>query len=200
MSSDVVIKNLSNEDIAEIAKNFLEKHNRTKQIPVPIEEIIEIELQIRFIPVPELKKQFDIEGFISSDFSTITIDNQTFMSYPPNRARFTLAHELRHYVLHQNIYKEHGVLDIDSFVDFSNGINDKDWRKIESQAHVFAGYFLMPRDHFRAVVNELMDGIQILSISDLRSIVERISTTFLVSGECAYRQLEKEYNVKDVVI
>jgi Zn-dependent peptidase ImmA (M78 family) len=63
----------------------------------------------------------------------------------PNRARFTLAHEVGHIVLHKD------------FIDAQNFKEEAEWRTfvlndlhrdpMEVQANIFAAYFLMPSDH-----------------------------------------------------
>jgi len=70
---------MTTDEINEIAKEFLKHYHKSMQIPIPIEEIIEFDLEIDIIPIPGLKHDFtesnlDIDGFISSDFQSITID------------------------------------------------------------------------------------------------------------------------------
>ncbi len=50
------------EKIAEISNNFLLEHNCYKTIPIPIEYIIEYHLRLDIVPMPNLQRDFDIDG------------------------------------------------------------------------------------------------------------------------------------------
>lgn len=69
----------------------------------------------------------------------------------PGRIRFTLAHELGHYILHRR-----GKGDLrcnhEDMLDWS-----EDERSIEAQADLFASYLLMPLDDFRRQVTATVD-------------------------------------------
>ena len=56
---------LSYEDINSHAESFLATHHPKLRLPVPIEEIAEFNLRIDIFPFPNLRRTFDIEGFIS---------------------------------------------------------------------------------------------------------------------------------------
>jgi len=81
------------DDLRNVAQAFLERAHPGGEIPVPIEEIIELRYKLDIVPTPGLKPAFDIDGFISSDLSTIYVDEFVYESYLA-RYRFTLAHEL----------------------------------------------------------------------------------------------------------
>ena len=62
-----------------------------------------------------------------------------------SRYRFTMAHELGHYILHSHLFKEQGVTSIgesDETLSISKNVS----RKLEYQANSFASYLLMPKD------------------------------------------------------
>ena len=72
MNNNIQAEWMTTDEINEIAKEFLKQHHKSMQIPIPIEEIIEFDLEIDIIPVPGLKHDFtesnlDIDGFISSE-------------------------------------------------------------------------------------------------------------------------------------
>lgn len=62
----------------------------------------------------------------------------------PNRQRFTIAHEIGHFVLHRPSER---VVD----VTFARRLGARD--KIESEADQFASNLLMPAEHFRGVIS-----------------------------------------------
>ena len=50
-------------------------------IPTPIEEIAEFKCRLDIIPLPGLRDLLEIDGFISSDLSSITVDQQVAQRY-----------------------------------------------------------------------------------------------------------------------
>ena len=108
------------EQINSIAESFLDTYHSSRNLPIPIEEIIELKLQLDIIPVPGLKDCFekiglDIDAFISSDFKSITVD-QHIQEHASNRYRFTLAHEIGHTLLHGYLYSQFKFTTIDEWV------------------------------------------------------------------------------------
>ncbi len=72
----------------------------------------------------------------------------------PGRVRFTLAHELGHYVLHRELR--------DRFRCSTEEMHDWDEREIETEANVFASFLLMPLDDFRCQVAGHPPSIELL--------------------------------------
>jgi len=144
------------------AESFLSIHNPSGTIPVPIEEIIEFQLQIDIIPIPGLKEGFekvglDIDAFISSDFSNITVDEYVQEKFN-NRYRFTLAHEIGHKYLHGYLSKQFRFNNIGEWIATINQISVREREIVEWQANEFAGLVLVPRaalkDEFKKAIKE----------------------------------------------
>lgn len=98
---------LSYEALRRRAGDFLRTHHPDGTIPLPIEEIVEFRYRIDIIPVPGLQEAFEVDGFISSDLKSITVDAFVH-ERRPGRYRFTLAHELAHVVLHRRLQSKWG--------------------------------------------------------------------------------------------
>ena len=96
---------ISNEEIERKAEEFLGQYHSSRMIPVPIEKIVEIDLQISIVPIRGLLKQESIDAFLSHDFKELYIDYDHYMEQT-NRSRFTLAHEMGHLSLHKKIIEE----------------------------------------------------------------------------------------------
>jgi hypothetical protein len=62
--------------------------------------------------------------------------------YP--RFRFTVAHELGHYLLHAPLFKERGVVSVGESLN-TISLSETDSRRLEYQANKFASYLLMPQ-------------------------------------------------------
>lgn len=138
----MTLKFIHPQDIEKKAIEFLSQYHRNGTIPIPIEDIIEIELKIKIIPSPGLLSRFGIDAFSTRDFEEIYIDERQFFEIE-NRARFTLAHEIGHYVLHrQFISKSPKFKNLDQWKDFV--LSDIKRDPLETQANIFAGFLLMP--------------------------------------------------------
>ncbi len=96
---------LSYDDIAQRAEAVYRLHNAMDAIPVDIEAIIDIGCRIDIYPSPGLMDRFQIDAYISRDLSEIHVDKRIYEQRPPNRYRFSLAHEFAHLILHGDIYR-----------------------------------------------------------------------------------------------
>ena len=128
------------------AQAFLEKYHASFSTPVPIERIVEIDLQISIVPLKGLLARESIDAFLSHDFSELYIDYDHYMGQT-NRSRFTLAHEVGHYVLHRDVVAQ--ITSVEQWRRFILG--EGTGRAVyEIHADNFAGCLLMPRDQIRA--------------------------------------------------
>ena len=99
------IPRLSYNDIKLKANEFNDIYNSSNEIPVPIELIIESQLDIRINLHPHLGSTLENESFITKDFKEIWI-NENLPKYYLSRYRFSLAHEIGHFRLHQFVYDQ----------------------------------------------------------------------------------------------
>lgn len=129
------------EEIEKIAEEFLGKYHSSRSVPVPIEKIVEIDLQISVVPISGLLKQESIDAFLSHDFKELYIDHDHYMGQT-NRSRFTLAHEIGHLCLHKEIVEQ--VTSIEQWKKFVLGEGTGE-SFYEVQADNFAGCLLMPK-------------------------------------------------------
>lgn len=132
---------ISYEATEEAASKFLSEYNSKRTIPVPIERIVELNLEISMVPIKGLLSSKGIDAFLSRNFEDMYIDEDHYMSQT-NRSRFTLAHEIGHYVLHKDVVAS--VKTLDSWRSFILG--EETGRAIyEVHSDNFAGCLLMPR-------------------------------------------------------
>ncbi len=132
------------EEIEKEATDFLQEHHPSGELPIPIEEIIQQNLDFHIVPSMSLQESADIDAWTAIKRKEIYIDHENYMSDTRHcRIRFTLAHELGHIVLHQDYLNN---LDFKSDIEWKNYMMEN-WRKngnYEVQANIFAGYVLMP--------------------------------------------------------
>lgn len=157
-------------------------------IPVNIEIIIEEKLSIEIIPIPGLKLQGNTDAFISSDWQSVYVDNDKYMddSYY-NRLRFSIAHEIGHLVLHQELYQGLEIKSLGDFRKFLTEVPGKQYGYLETQVNKFANYFLIPRNILikerTAIIKEYKE-IESLDAKLLNSyIATPLSKKFGVSAE-----------------
>lgn len=132
--------------IKEKADQFRNKY-WDESIPVDIEKIVNFKLKMDTIPLAGLKDNFDIDAFITSDWSGVYVDLNALMNEKlTNRLRFSLAHEIGHLVLHKKIYESFQIISDSDFYKYYELLPQEEYSKLEVQAFIFAGYLLVPRD------------------------------------------------------
>lgn len=180
------------------ADKFLEEYNRNGILPVPIEDIAELSLNIFVCAVPGIKNLIGIDGFITSDFTQITIDEYCYTKFV-ERTRFTIAHEIGHKILHQEWYMKNGPKDFNSHQDFFSKISEQDYRYMEIQAQTFAGLVLVPTDLLN---KELINKLGKVPINEDLEIIQPVFndllSIFKVSGEVMVRRMIKEGIIKKI--
>lgn len=79
--------------VKQIANEFLNKYHPSLELPIPIEDIVELKLKIRIILIKGLIKDFGVNAFISQGFDSMVIDEIMF-SKQLERIRFTFPKKL----------------------------------------------------------------------------------------------------------
>jgi len=188
----------SYDDLRKKADDFLRTYNPTGTIPVPIEEIVEFEFNINIIPVLALQREYEVEGFTSSDLKNIYVDEYVYTDYI-NRYRFTLAHEIGHIILHRNLYGENRLSSITEWKEFINSITEEEHGWLEYQGYAFAGLILVPRENLIKHTNEWVKKIKGKKVSFERNwdfawelITAHLGKAFQVSSSVIEKRLDKD--------
>jgi len=136
------------------AQEFLKAHPKYNKIPVDIEAIIGIDLEIDIIPLPGLKKLFDgaVDAHLSADFSSIYVD-EFISDKRETRYRFTLAHEIGHKILRPEIYQMLNYDSLDTAKSIILELN-KSYPFFEKQADEFSGRILVSQRELLYVFNK----------------------------------------------
>ena len=199
----IISLKITQEKIREEAETFREQYVFTDILPLDIEHVVEATLGIRIIPVKDLQKSCDMEGFISSDFKSIYVDEFLYTDdryY--KRVRFTIAHEIGHLVLHRSTIDSQKFDDENDWVRFRMDLNDETLGWFETQASEFAGRLLVPVDklieEFKSARHTVLRkhsawNAPKINDDDLFSMVATlICSKFDVSSEVIERRLRKE--------
>jgi len=132
-----------------------------EEIPVDIEKIIDNKLKIDIVVTAGLRDNFDIDAFITSDWSAIFVDLISFNNERlKNRLRSSLAHEIGHYILHKEIYESFGVETEADYYRHYERLPQDEYNKLEVQAFIFAGYLLVPRDRLELEKKSIMEKVK----------------------------------------
>jgi Zn-dependent peptidase ImmA (M78 family) len=148
-------------------------------IPVDVNKIIEI-LGIPVEKKPDFRKS-KVTGSITMKEGLPKIWINPMMNQIEERERFTLSHELGHFMLHiAPSFKD------DIIVDDTIELNrDSNWNVIEMEANKFAAELLMPLEEIKREVNDLDTSYskdKIIEILSEKFKVSRLAIQFRLQG------------------
>lgn len=166
--------------IAREVEKILKENCWMRKMPVDLERLCD-ELGIGIVPVPELNEIFHVDAFIAADFKIIYVDKEEFKkeSY---RYKFSVAHELGHFVLHRE-YAD-GLKDLNGYAEF--------------QANYFAGCLLVPENGLVRILNNEFEGSFARNYWDaglrkLGDALERAQKYFMVSDQVIIRRMREVF-------
>ena len=140
----------------EQADLFLGDHGLHDHHPVDIEWLVDVVLGIDVVPVPRLKSEHDVDGIIARDGSTIWVDWGVYMHENNFRYRYTLAHELGHWILHRELLAEAEFDTVDQWRVFLDGFSDSARGRYEHQAYCMGGLLPVQRDPLSSGVDQIV--------------------------------------------
>lgn len=157
--------------IEDKAEDILKKHDF-------LDPGFDIEELIKKMNIKLIAKEFDedISGlfFIKDGIPVITFNCKE----NERRIRFTIAHELGHYILHSNEQK--------IFLDkkqkqvlYRNSVSSSGEYHKEREANSFAAALLMPK----ILIEDKMKDIEIYEFNELESLIEKMANDFQVSTQ-----------------
>lgn len=187
----IVVPHLSNKTLANRAKEYLKANGYLSSLPIDVERLCD-DIDVSILPIPELEKILQIDAYIADDCAVIVVDQACFENNIP-RARFSIAHELSHKILHTDILRQFNITDVESYQVFRSQIDSGKNGAIEAQAYSLAGHILMPTELLRLEIRKrLPDGdVKSISIDGAAQIVRELVSIFNVSDEALIRQLKK---------
>ena len=157
--------------IEEKTKKLLKKLSHYK-FPVQIKSIIkELGIKLEKVDLGE-----DISGALVTEKGKSRIGYNSYESEV--RQRFTLAHELGHFILHSDNKDDYLFVDNAKVMFRTNKTSNQDYKR-EREANVFAASILMPKSLITNVYNKIIDSSNHNLIED--EIVEKMASKFKVS-------------------
>ena len=114
--------------------------NCVRRAPIPVDAIARaIGLDVRYAPTTD-----DVSGALIRDGKTAVIAVNS--AQHEHRQRFTIAHEIGHFILHKRTNRH---FDEDFRIDFRNSVSSEATQRSEIEANKFAAALLMPEEFLR---------------------------------------------------
>lgn len=155
------IPHLTTRQIKVAADGFRTQYSKQGVIPIEIEKIIDFQLGIEIVPQRNLRQICDIDAYITSNMRSIFVDQQTYDNdRMQSRIRFSLAHEIGHFVMHQKAYTSLNITTQEEYYHFTQSKNTETCTfhdDAERQARIFANILLVPREELLKRKNKLLE-------------------------------------------
>lgn len=150
----IVVPFIADAQLRSSAEAFLNQYHKSRSLPIPIEDIVDLGLGIDIIPMPGFHLNYEVDAFISTNLQEIRVDSAMYHAANKNRYRFSLAHELSHRLLHAEIYRH---LEYDTIAEHKqsrDAIPEAPYSRLEYQANCLAGLILVPPAELAAKFEE----------------------------------------------
>jgi Zn-dependent peptidase ImmA (M78 family) len=191
---------ITREEAWKKADEIRQKHWPSGDLPVEVELLL-YPLGLELVLHDSIKDTGDVDALLLGDLKTVIVDYQDYNNdRMQNRIRFSIAHELGHFILHRDKFKDiaHGT--IKDWVKFIQHMPDMEYSLIEYQAYEFAGRLLVPYERlekeFRQSIKKAKDAkffsFDKTGDAALGFIATPISRIFGVSSEVIERRLRRE--------
>lgn len=140
------------------------------------------------IKISEREIENDISGFLVRNTKNHDTVIGVNLAHPKNRQRFTIAHELGHYLLHDG---DELHIDGQFAIGFRDDKSSEGTYAIEREANFFAAELLMPEKFLREDVAN-MDSLYLCDDSQLQELATKYGVS---STAMTYRLINLGYNI-----
>lgn len=172
-------------------------------LPVDVFSLVELQLRLDVIPFDDLQAKYRIDAALTQDFTGMYVDAESYVFWErgpvwkQNRLRFTVAHEIGHWVLHRDYAAK---IKFGSFDHFARHFKGDDPARywLEQEANEFAGRLLVPVERLRELFDQFARQIVAimpnwLQSEDLRiKFAEQVAPRFGVHIQSILTRLDRE--------
>jgi len=121
------------------------------------------------------------------------------IEHNPERYRFSLAHELAHYWLHEDLYRTNKIQSVADWRRIQDGLG-KDYNWFEFQANSFAGLVLVPpanlKQEFRQAVHQAnaagVPADRLVRYPARQHLIRALAAKFAVNEQVMEIRLDKD--------
>jgi Zn-dependent peptidase ImmA (M78 family) len=142
---------MNKQEICDLAESIARQYNPEGLSPFPYEKITEDKRDLEIYLADTAEGISGATQYLKDEGTFRVLVNK---NKPRTRQNFTIAHELGHYFLHQDIIKNEDVLiDGESSLDGSNilfRLDAAETSRIETEANNFAAALIMPTELVRS--------------------------------------------------
>jgi Zn-dependent peptidase ImmA (M78 family) len=191
--------------IWEAAETFRRQHlaQAGGTLPVDVFSVVELQLRLDVIPFDDLLAKYRIDAALTQDFTGLYVDTESYVFWEKgpvwkqNRLRFTVAHEIGHWVLHRDYATKVKFASFDQFARHFKG-EDPARYWLEQEANEFAGRLLIPVQRLRELFDQFAGQIAAimpnwLQSEDLRfKFAEQVAPKFGVHTQSVLTRLDRE--------
>ena len=170
-------------------------------LPVDVFTLAEIELQLDIIPFDDLYEKYERDAALIQDFSGLYVDAEAYIiwekgpRWKQRRLRFSVAHELGHFILHRDLASK-----FSSYEEFANWTRDYRGQKftLEQAANEFAGRLLVPVERLRTEFENYANAVQPIvpnwftNPAMRRAFADRVRPIFEVNTQTIETRLSRE--------
>ncbi|MDR3615548.1 MAG: ImmA/IrrE family metallo-endopeptidase [Candidatus Obscuribacterales bacterium] len=205
-SNKINVPTLYAHDIRRIASEFCQKYNIDRtEIPVDVENIVEFDLKLELRPQKDVLKRTGVDALLLSNRKAIIVDHDRYMQDNlRNRLRFTIAHEIGHFILHEKVYEQVQFQSVEEWANFIQTISDEDYNFLEWHCHEFAGLLLVDgtllKQKFEERVQQIrqklkgteFEKLTVLPEPVIETLAGEIGKDFGVSSQPIMKRLQRE--------
>jgi len=198
----IAVPVLSKADIERKVQEFCRHYGIDRTVvPLDVEVIVEADLKLQLEPEKGVARACGADALLLSNRQTIIVDYDRFMKDSfQNRLRFTIAHEIGHYVLHEEVYQSITFASVEEWAEFFDSIPQDSYRWLEWQCDEFAGRLLIEggllKAQFEAAKKKLSgtpyENLDPLPVPVVEAMCEEIGRFFGVSYQPAFIRLQSE--------
>jgi hypothetical protein len=184
-------------ELRKIAEDSLQEFHPSGELPVPIEEIVEFDLQLDIVPVPGLMSEFDIDAFLTADLKEIRVD-EYIQEKVVTRYRASLAHEVAHLLVHREFFEQLRFRTVADWKATLATLPQKEVDTLESQAKLLGALLLVPPAklvaEFQATCAKLPKGMHLDRLSEQarKIVIGGIARSFEVSPALLSNRLNQD--------
>lgn len=191
---------INQQQVWSAADIFRRQYWPSGEIPVDVLAMAEFDLNLEIRTITGLKEDADVDALLLGDWKTLIVDRQQYMDDRfVNRLRFSIAHELGHFVLHREVFARIPRGSAEEWIAFMLEMPEKEYGLLEYHANEFAGRFLVPVEELKAkfelVLAEVEEkGLLRGNLGDehLSYLCIPLAKHFAVSQDVIERRLAKE--------
>ena len=172
-------------------------------LPVDVFSLVELQLRLDVIPFDDLLAKYRIDAALTQDFTGVYVDAESYVLWErgpvwkQNRLRFTVAHEIGHWVLHRDYAAKIKFSSFDHFARHFKG-DDPARYWLEQEANEFAGKLLVPVERLRELFDQFARQIGAIMPDWLRSedlrtkFADQVAPKFGVHSQAILTRLDRE--------